>query len=91
MGAAIAGVFGGVAAGVAVSLAMSLGRRASVLHKTLAEYAEDWVDRAADTRSHIGKSGTWTLEQGNHIAASAAFEFAHGPSVNADPPCRRVC
>jgi len=59
--------------------------------KTLAEHAEDWVDRAADTRSHIGQSGTWTLEQGNHIAASAAFGFDHGPSVNADPPCRRGC
>jgi len=78
MRAAIAGMFGGVAAGLAVSLAMSLGRRAGVLHKTLAEHAEDWLDRAANTSSHIGQSGTWTLEQGNHIAASAAFGFGYG-------------
>ena len=72
MRAAIAGVFGGVTAGLGMSLAMSLGRRAGVLHKTLAEHAEDWLDRAADTRSHIGQSGTWTLEQGNHIAATTS-------------------
>jgi hypothetical protein len=45
-----AGIMGGLAAGLALSLVMDLGRRAGVLHKTLAENAEDWVDRAADTR-----------------------------------------
>ena len=61
MRAAIAGVFGGVAAGVAVSLAMSLGRRASVLHKTLVEHAEDWGSRRRHALPHRSK---WNLDVG---------------------------
>ena len=74
---ATAGIIGGLAAGVAVSLAMDLGRRAGVLHKTLAEDAEDWLDRAADTRQHVGEGGTRAMEQANHMAAAAAFGIGY--------------
>ena len=72
-----AGIIGGLAAGLAMSLAMEFGRRAGLLHKTLAENAEDWLDRAADTRAQIGEGGTRTMEQANHMAAAAAFGFGY--------------
>lgn len=68
-----AGVIGGLAAGLAMSLAMVAGRRSGLLHKTLAEDAEDWLDRAAGSRRLVGRGGTTALEQANHMAASAAF------------------
>jgi len=74
---ATAGIIGGLAAGVAVSLAMDLGRRAGVLHKVLAEDAEDWLDRAANTRARIGEGGTRAMEQANHMAAAAAFGIGY--------------
>jgi hypothetical protein len=74
---AYAGILGGLAGGLTVSLAMVAGRRAGVLHKTLAEDAEDWLDRMAGTRQRIGKTGTTTLEQANHLAAAGAFGFFH--------------
>ena len=60
-----------------MSLAMDLGRRAGVLHKTLAEDAEDWLDRVANTRCYIGQSGTRAMEQANHMAAAAAFGIGY--------------
>ena len=51
-----AGVIGGLTAGLVMSLAMEFGRGTGVLHKTLAEDAEDWLDRVAHTRQHIGGS-----------------------------------
>ncbi len=77
MGRARAGMFGGLLAGVTVSVAMALGRRTGLLHKTLAEDAEDWLDRVAGTRRRIGAGGTTALEEGNHLAASAAFGFGY--------------
>jgi hypothetical protein len=74
---ATAGTIGGLAAGVAVSLPMDLGRRAGVLHKALAEDAEDWLDRAANTRARIGEGGTRAMEQANHMAAAAAFGIGY--------------
>jgi hypothetical protein len=68
----------GLAAGVLVSAAMAAGRRARLLDKTLAEHAEDWLDRAADTRRRFGTAGTTAAEQVNHLAASAAFGAAYG-------------
>ncbi|MBV8523172.1 MAG: hypothetical protein JOY71_13785 [Acetobacteraceae bacterium] len=70
---ASAGLVGGLIAGLAMSLVMGLGRRAGILHKTLAENAEDWLDRAADTRRRIGEGGTRAMEQANHMAAAAVF------------------
>ena len=49
-----AAIVGGLAAGAAMSLAMAIGRRAGALHKTLAEDAEDWLDRVLGTRRRIG-------------------------------------
>jgi hypothetical protein len=72
-----ASILGGLAAGLTMSLAMELGRRSGVLHKTLAENAEDWLDRMADTRRHIGRNGTAAVEQANHMAAAAAFGFGY--------------
>ena len=72
-----ASAVGGLAAGLAMSLAMDLGRRAGVLHKTLAEDAEDWLDRVANTRHYIGQSGTRAMEQANHMAAAAAFGIGY--------------
>lgn len=73
-----AGVAGGLAAGLAMDFAMVLGRRAGLLHKTLAEESEDWLDRTASTRRRIGEGGTEAVEQVNHFAASAAFGLGYG-------------
>lgn len=67
------GMVAGLAGGIATALAMSLGRRAGILQKTLAEESEDWLDRKADTRRHLGRTGTTALEQANHLVAAAAF------------------
>ena len=56
-----------------MSLVMDLGCRAGLYHKTLAEDAEDWLDRVTDTRTYIGGGGTRAIEQANHMAAAAAF------------------
>jgi hypothetical protein len=69
---------GGMAAGLALSLAMEAGRRSGLLHKTLAEESEDWLDRVADTRHFLGRGGTTALEQANHMAASALFGVGYG-------------
>ena len=68
-----ASAIGGLAAGLVMSLAMVVGRRAGLLHKTLAEDAEDWLDRVVDARRLLGQGGTTALEQANHMAASVAF------------------
>ena len=60
-----------------MSLAMAIGRRAGALHKTLAEDAEDWLDRVVGTRRRIGHRGTRAMEQANHLAAAAAFGFGY--------------
>jgi len=72
-----AAIVGGLAAGAAMSLAMAIGRRAGALHKTLAEDAEDWLDRVLGTRRRIGHRGTRAMEQANHLAAAAAFGFGY--------------
>jgi len=61
-----------------MTLAMSAGRRAGLLHKTLAEDAEDWLDRTAATRRHLGRGGTTALEQMFHLAAAAGFGLGYG-------------
>ncbi len=71
-------VLAGVAAGVVVSLVMAVGRRSGVLHKTLAEEAEDWLDRVAASRRLVGRGGTTALEQANHIVASGIFGVGYG-------------
>lgn len=72
-----AGLVGGIAAGLAISAAMEAGRRNGWLQKTLAEDAEDWLDRTLETRTHIGQGGTTALEQTNHLLASAGFGLAY--------------
>jgi len=84
-----AGAIGGVVAGVIVSGVMALGRDAGLLHKTLADHASDWLDRRFHTRDWAGEDGTEALEQGNHLAASAAFGAVYGatrPLTQAVPP-----
>jgi hypothetical protein len=79
----------GIAAGVLVSGVMVLGRRTGLLHKTLAEEAEDWLDRAVGLRRRIGATGTTAAEQINHLMASAAFGAGYGTlrrSVPGVPP-----
>jgi hypothetical protein len=79
----------GIAAGVLVSGVMVLGRRTGLLHKTLAEEAEDWLDRAVGLRRRIGATGTTAAEQINHLMVSAAFGAGYGTlrrSVPGVPP-----
>lgn len=52
------GAAAGVAAGILLSGVMVFGRRAGLLHKTLAEHAEDWLDRTFDSRRRLGATGT---------------------------------
>ena len=73
-----AGAVGGVVAGLILTGAMAFGRDAGLLHETLAENAEDWLDRRFDTRKRFGDDGTEALEQTNHILASAVFGAAFG-------------
>lgn len=68
-----AGIIGGLAAGLATSLLMALGRRSGLLHQTLAEDAEDWLDRTAASRHHLGEGGTRALEQASHLTTAAGF------------------
>lgn len=59
------------------------------MHKTLAEDAEDWLDRTVDSRRYLGQSGTTVAEQVGHIGASAVFGFLYGTlqrSVPGMPP-----
>jgi hypothetical protein len=74
----LAGALGGLAAGLLVTGAMAFGRRAGLLHRTLAEHAEDWLDNAFALRCHIGSGGVTIAEQTNHLLASAAFGAAYG-------------
>jgi hypothetical protein len=74
----LAGALGGLAAGLLVSGAMALGRRARLLHQTLAEHAEDWLDSTFELRRRIGRPGVRMVEQTNHLLASAAFGAAYG-------------
>ena len=73
-----ASAIGGLAAGLAMSLAMVVGRRSGLLHKTLAEDSEDWLDRVVDARRLLGHGGTTALEQANHMVASAVFGVGYG-------------
>lgn len=52
-----AGAVGGVIAGALVSGVMLGGRKAGLLHKTLGEQAEGWLDRDLDSRRHPGETG----------------------------------
>jgi hypothetical protein len=84
-----AGAIGGVVAGVIVSGVMAVGRDAGLLHQTLADHASDWLDRRFKTRDWAGEEGTQALEQGNHLAASAAFGAVYGatrPLTQSVPP-----
>jgi hypothetical protein len=74
----LAGGLGGLAGGLLVSGAMALGRRAGLLHRTLAEHAEDWLDDAFAMRRRIGRAGVTLAEQANHLAASVIFGAAYG-------------
>ena len=67
------GVLAGVAGAMAMGATMVLGRRAGFLHQTLDQDSEDWLDRNFDARRHLGDAGTTAVEQGNHLAAGAAF------------------
>src|SRR5271155_1700028 len=75
----------GVAAGVLLSGVMACGRRAGLFDKTLAEDAEDWLDRTLDARRRIGAAGTTAVEQVNHLAASAVFGAGYGALRQALP------
>ncbi len=84
-----AGAIGGVVAGAIVSGVMAVGRDAGLLHKTLADQASDWLDRRFNTRDWAGEDGTQALEQGAHLAASAAFGAVYGatrPLTQSVPP-----
>ncbi|HJU19004.1 MAG TPA: hypothetical protein VJ770_21320 [Stellaceae bacterium] len=61
-----------------MSGAMTLGRRAGLLHRTLAEHAEDWLDDAFAMRGRIGRAGVALAEQTTHLAASILFGAAYG-------------
>lgn len=67
------GVLAGVAGAMAMGATMVLGRKAGLLHQTLDQDSEEWLDRNFSTRRYLGKAGTTAVEQGNHLAAGAAF------------------
>jgi hypothetical protein len=90
MNLASSGIIGGLAGGLAIGLAMSLGRQSKLLQKTLAEDSEDWIDRIADSRRRVGKTGTTIIEQTNHLMASAAFGCGYGLLRGALPSVPRV-
>lgn len=69
----IAGAVSGLIGAVAMDAVMVLGRRAGLLHPTLAEDSERWLDRTLGTDRRIGKAGTTAVEQANHLAAGAGF------------------
>ena len=84
-----AGAIGGVVAGVILTGVMVLGRDADLLHETLAENAQGWLDRNFETRRWAGEDGTEALEQASHILASAAFGAIYGlvrPLTKPVPP-----
>lgn len=84
----VAGAIGGLIAGAALSGAMLAGRRLGMLHKTLGEHSEDWLDRNFASRAHVGETGTFLADMGDHFAASAMFGAAFGaayPSVERHP------
>jgi hypothetical protein len=64
---------------------MVRGRRAGLLHKTLNELAEDWLDKRFDARRRIGTAGTTVMEQADHLAASAVFGAAYGRCATCGP------
>ena len=78
MRTSMAGAWGGLAGGLLVSAAMIAGRRAGLLHKTLAEHGEDWLDRLFDARRRAGPHAVTIAEQTNHLATSAAFGWGYG-------------
>ena len=67
------GLLAGLAGAVSMSVTMAVGRRAGLLHQTLAEDSVDWMDRTMDARKHLGETGAYAVEQGNHALAGAAF------------------
>jgi hypothetical protein len=84
-----AGAIGGLVAGVIVSGVMAVGRDTGLLHNALADQASDWLDRRFNTRDWAGEDGTQALEQGSHMAASAAFGAVYGatrPLTQSVPP-----
>lgn len=81
----LAGAIGGLIGGVVVSAVMIGGRQAGLLHKTLGEETEDWMDRHANARHYLGEAGTTAVEQINHLAASAAFGAGYGASLPSLP------
>jgi uncharacterized membrane protein YagU involved in acid resistance len=72
-----AGAIAGVIGGAVMAGAMSAGRRTGVMAPSLAELAEDWLDRRFGTRRKIGEAGTSVLEQLNHVAASGVFGIVY--------------
>ena len=69
----IAGALGGLIGAVAMDAVMVGGRRAGLLHTTLAEDSERWLNRTLGTDRRIGRAGTTAVEQANHLAAGAGF------------------
>jgi hypothetical protein len=81
----LAGAIGGLIGGVVVSAVMIGGRQSGLLHKTLGEHTEDWMDRKMNARHLLGDAGTTVVEQINHLAASSAFGAGYGASLEALP------
>ncbi|MGH7915820.1 MAG: hypothetical protein ACREQE_00005 [Candidatus Binataceae bacterium] len=77
MQTSIAGAIAGVIGGAVLAEVMTAGRSAELAPPTLAELANDWLDRNFSTRDRIGESGTSVLEQLNHMAASSVFGIGY--------------
>ena len=86
MRACTAGILGGLIAGAAVAAAMSEGRRRGLLHETLSERAQNWLDERFEMRDLVGESGTAAVEQGTHLAVSGAFGALYATLLR---PCLR--
>jgi hypothetical protein len=75
---ALAGAIGGLTGGLLLSGTMALGRSTGLLHETLAERSEDWLDQMLGARHYLGAQEVTLIEQTNHLLASAVFGASYG-------------
>lgn len=69
----VAGAVSGLIGAATMDAVTILGRRAGLLHPTLAEDSGRWLDRTLGTNRRIGRTGTTAVEQANHLLAGAGF------------------
>ena len=84
----LAGALGGAVGAAIMSGAMLLGRRYGLLHETLSERSEHWLDETFDVQRIVGPGATTALEQASHVASGIAFGAAYAaakPRIDLPP------